>query len=163
LVVGHVVRQLHETDVRVGDAGLLGLEAVETARVLGTAEERRPGPVGVRVVALRVVARAAVRAGAAGDRRRNHHAVADVEVADVVADLLDAPTPSWPRIRPSSTPGIVPRTKCRSVPQIALAVSRTIASVGSWIVGSGTSSSRMSPTRHRFGAVKPCGGPGVAD
>jgi hypothetical protein len=32
------------------------------------------------------------------------------------------------------------------VPQIALAVSRTIASVGSSIAGSGTSSSRMSPT-----------------
>ena len=56
------------------------------------------------------------------------------------------PTPSCPRIRPSFVPGMVPRTKWRSVPQIALAVSRTIASVGSWILGSATSSSLMSPT-----------------
>lgn len=43
-------------------------------------------------------------------------------------------------------PLIVPRTKCRSVPQIALEVRRTIASVGSCSCGSGTSSPRMSPT-----------------
>jgi len=40
----------------------------------------------------------------------------------------------------------VPLIMCRSVPQIALEVSRTTASVGSCIVGSGTSSSLMSPT-----------------
>ena len=56
------------------------------------------------------------------------------------------PTPSCPRIVPGTMPGTVPRTKCRSVPQIALAVRRTIASVGSWIFGSETSSSRISPT-----------------
>src|SRR5690606_17124050 len=36
--------------------------------------------------------------------------------------------------------------KWRSVPQIAVAVRRTIASVGASIFGSGTSSRRMSPT-----------------
>src|SRR4051794_34233700 len=56
------------------------------------------------------------------------------------------PTPSCPRIVPGFMPDIVPRTKCRSVPQIALAVRRTIASLGSCSCGSGTSSTRMSPT-----------------
>jgi hypothetical protein len=56
------------------------------------------------------------------------------------------PTPSWPGIVPSFMPAIVPLIMCRSVPQIALEVSRTTASVGSCIVGSGTSSSLMSPT-----------------
>ena len=56
------------------------------------------------------------------------------------------PTPSCPRIVPGTMPGIVPRTMCRSVPQMALAVSRTIASVGCSIFGSGTLSRRMSPT-----------------
>src|SRR4051812_17680454 len=43
-------------------------------------------------------------------------------------------------------PGIVPRTKCKSVPQIALRVTLTMASVGSDNCGSGTSSSRISPS-----------------
>src|SRR5690349_18429330 len=55
------------------------------------------------------------------------------------------PTASWPSTRPFFMPGTVPRTKCRSVPQIALAVMRTIASVGSLIFGSATFSSLMSP------------------
>ena len=55
------------------------------------------------------------------------------------------PTPSWPRIVPGFISEIVPRTKWRSVPQMALAVSRTIASVSSWMRGSGTSFSSMSP------------------
>jgi hypothetical protein len=47
------------------------------------------------------------------------------------------PTASWPRIVPGRIPGMVPRTKCRSVPQIALVVIRTIASAESPITGSG--------------------------
>jgi hypothetical protein len=43
-------------------------------------------------------------------------------------------------------PGMVPRTRCRSVPQMAEVVMRTIASVGSSIFGSVTSSRRISPT-----------------
>jgi len=54
--------------------------------------------------------------------------------------------PSCPRIVPGFISVTVPRTKCRSVPQMALAVSRTIASVGSSIFGSFTSSRPMSPT-----------------
>src|SRR3954464_7509540 len=56
------------------------------------------------------------------------------------------PTPSWPMMVPGFIPAIVPRIMCRSVPQIALAVRRTIASVGSLIFGSFTSSRRTSPT-----------------
>src|SRR5439155_4288806 len=89
LVVAHLVRQLHETDVRVRDARLLGLQAVEAARILGAAEERGPGALGIRVVALRVVPGAAVRTRAAGDRRRDHDAVAGVEIAHVFPYLLD--------------------------------------------------------------------------
>jgi hypothetical protein len=47
---------------------------------------------------------------------------------------------------PSFMPERVPLIICRSVPQIALDVSRTMASVGYCMVGSGTSSSLMSPT-----------------
>jgi hypothetical protein len=46
---------------------------------------------------------------------------------------------------PGFIPGRVPRIMCRSVPQIALAVSRTMASVGCLILGSLTVSRRMSP------------------
>src|SRR3954471_2476438 len=55
------------------------------------------------------------------------------------------PTPSWPRMVPGSIPENDPRTKCRSVPQIADVVMRMTASVSASIVGSGTSSTRMSP------------------
>jgi hypothetical protein len=41
----------------------------------------------------------------------------------------------------------VPRMRCTSVPQIALVVIRTIASVGSLMRGSGTSPNRISPTQ----------------
>src|SRR5207248_10934429 len=47
---------------------------------------------------------------------------------------------------PGFIPGRVPRIMCRSVPQMALAVRRTMASVGSLIFGSFTSSRRTSPT-----------------
>ncbi len=70
------------------------------------------------------------------------------------------PTPSWPRIVPGFIPGTVPRTRWRSVPQIALAVRRTIASVRSLIRGSGTSSSRMSPMPWKTTAFIP--GPPVS-
>src|SRR5690606_37469311 len=56
------------------------------------------------------------------------------------------PTPSWPRMVPGCMPVMVPRTMCGSVPQIADAVIRTMASVGACSVGSATSSRRMSPT-----------------
>jgi hypothetical protein len=52
---------------------------------------------------------------------------------------VTTPTPSWPRIRPSVTAGTSLLRMCRSVPQIVVSI-RTMASVGSLIVGSGTSS-----------------------
>ncbi len=73
----------------VRDAGALGLQPVEAARLLGPAEERGARCVRVRAIALGVVARAAVRAGAAGDRRADHDAIARVEVAHAFAELLD--------------------------------------------------------------------------
>ena len=56
------------------------------------------------------------------------------------------PIASWPRMRPFFMPETVPRMKWRSVPQMADAVMRTIASFGSLSLGSGTSSRRISPT-----------------
>lgn len=75
------------------------------------------------------------------------------------------PTPSWPRMVPSCIPARVPRTMCRSVPQIALEVSRTMASVGSLIFGSSTSSSLIIPdpvkdySLHRRPPISGCGCP----
>jgi len=54
------------------------------------------------------------------------------------------PTPSCPRIRPSVTAGTSPLRMCRSVPQI-VAATATITSVGSMILGSGTSSHAFRP------------------
>ncbi len=50
------------------------------------------------------------------------------------------PTASWPRIRPGATAGTSPLRMCRSVPQMVVVSTRTITSVGCWMVGSGTSS-----------------------
>lgn len=49
------------------------------------------------------------------------------------------PMPSWPKILPLSTSGTWPRRMCRSVPQMVVVVMRTMASVGSWMVGLGAS------------------------
>ena len=73
-----------------GPAHELRLHAVVGAGCLGAAEERRAGR-GLGRVALRVVAGAAVHAEAARDRLRDHHAIADPEIADVRPDLLDDP------------------------------------------------------------------------
>ena len=148
LVVAHAVGQLHQVRRRERDARVLGLQAVEAAaRARRRRRTRcRRGPLGLRDVALRIVAVAAVRAVAAGDGRRNDDAVADARSCARPCRLPRRRRP--PRDRGScraSCPCIVPRTKCRSVPQIALAVMRTMASVGSLIFGSRTSSSRMSP------------------
>ena len=50
------------------------------------------------------------------------------------------PIGSWPMMSPLSMNGVSTSYRCRSEPQIADEVIRTIASVGSWITGSGTSS-----------------------
>ena len=58
---------------------------------------------------------------------------------------MTVPTPSWPRMRPSVTAGTSPLRMCRSVPQIVVVSTRTMTSVGSMIVGSGTSSHAFLP------------------
>ncbi|MNY03524.1 hypothetical protein D3C86_1361510 [compost metagenome] len=80
---------------------------MERAGLLGAAVERGPsqGAVGVCHVALRVIARAAVRAGAAGDRRGNHHAIAHVQVAHLRTQLLDDPDALVAEDRPGLHPG----------------------------------------------------------
>src|ERR1044072_6853065 len=55
------------------------------------------------------------------------------------------PTASWPRIVPGCTSGPSPLRMWRSVPQIVAESIRTIASVGCWIAGSGTSSQERIP------------------
>src|ERR1700745_2005085 len=55
------------------------------------------------------------------------------------------PTASWPRIVPGVTSGTSPFRMCRAVPQIVETSMWTIASVGSRISGSGTSSQARSP------------------
>src|SRR4051812_589580 len=64
----------------------------------------------------------------------------------VTAEPTSSTTPiaSWPRMSPLPMNG--PRTsyRCRSEPQIAVVVTRMTASVGSWMTGSGTSSTRTS-------------------
>ena len=50
------------------------------------------------------------------------------------------PIGSWPSTSPRSMKGPNSSYRCRSEPQIALDVILTIASVGSWMIGSGTSS-----------------------
>src|SRR4051794_442072 len=49
------------------------------------------------------------------------------------------PTASWPRILPGVTSGTSPLRMCRSVPQIVVASTRTIASRSSIGTGNGTS------------------------
>ena len=55
------------------------------------------------------------------------------------------PTASWPRMRPSVTAGTSPLRMCRSVPQIVVASTRTIASVSAITSGFGTSSQAFTP------------------
>ena len=57
----------------------------------GAAEKRsaRLDAVGVGLIALRIISGAAVRAVAAGDRRRNHDAIADLQITHVRSDFLN--------------------------------------------------------------------------
>src|SRR3954453_6532406 len=54
------------------------------------------------------------------------------------------PIGSWPRMSPSPLNGPITPYRGRAEPQIAVLVMRTSASVGCWIVGSGTLSTRTS-------------------
>ena len=54
------------------------------------------------------------------------------------------PMNSWPRMSPSFMPGTLPRYRCRSDPQMAVAVTRNTMSSAAWMAGSGTVSTRTS-------------------
>ncbi len=54
------------------------------------------------------------------------------------------PIDSWPRMSPDSIVGTKPSRRWRSEPQMPLAVIFTMQSVGDWMVGSGTLSTRTS-------------------
>ena len=64
----------------------------------------------------------------AADRRGHHHPVTGRRLRTPSPTSRTTPTASWPRMVPSTIRPIVPRTKCRSVPQIALVVTSTTAS-----------------------------------
>ena len=91
LVIADLLGKLHHADVRQRDPGQFRLQPVKRPGRLGPAEERGAGllAVGVGVVALGVVAGPAIRAIAACNSRRDHDPVADLEVADLLAQLLD--------------------------------------------------------------------------
>src|SRR5580658_3258332 len=55
------------------------------------------------------------------------------------------PTPSWPRMQPGLHVGTSPLRMCRSVPQIVVLVTLTIASVGAEICGFGRFSRAFLP------------------
>ncbi len=55
------------------------------------------------------------------------------------------PTPSWPRIRPGAQVATSPFRMCRSVPQIVVLVTRTMASPAACSTGLGLSSRALFP------------------
>ncbi len=91
LLVGDLMGQLYEVDGGIRDSRELGLQPVERARGFRPTEERGPGlwPVGVDVVALRVVPGPAVRAVTTAEGRGDNDSVAYPQVPDLGADLLD--------------------------------------------------------------------------
>jgi hypothetical protein len=106
LLVRHRVRQFHQVRRGVRDARVLRLQPVEPSALLAAAVIRRSRmrPLRMRDVALRLVARAAVGAIAATDRRRHHHPVSRPEIPDVPPDLLDHAH----RFVPENRPGLQP-------------------------------------------------------
>src|SRR6478752_6841281 len=81
----------------------------------------------------------------------------------VTASPLSTTTPanSCPITVPFSKPGVCPCSGKRSAPQIAAALTRTIASVGSSMRASGTSSTRTSPGAASTTAFTPAPLPSV--
>ena len=55
------------------------------------------------------------------------------------------PTASWPMMRPSVIAGTSPLRMCRSVPQIVVVSTRTIASLSAASLGLATSSHALAP------------------
>ena len=130
-LIGHLVHG------RVGErhSRVLGLQPVDQV-----AEDPAASAGAQAVMALLAEPTAAARRDA-GDE----HAVALLEGADRAPISTTVPTASWPRTVPGFTSGTSPLRMWRSVPQIVDESIRTIASVGSTILGSGTSSQTRSP------------------
>ncbi len=75
---------------------------------------------------------------------RHKHAVARIDVLDCRTHLFDRPDGLVAEDPPGVTSGRSPFKMWRSVPQMVVASTRTIASVSSMSVGSGTSSQLLS-------------------
>jgi len=92
-LVGRALGDDDRTEVGVRDPQVLRLAAGDLAVELGEAEQRRPHPLVavLRGLALREQVALAHPAMSTADGERDHHAVADLEVADGRAHLLDDP------------------------------------------------------------------------
>ena len=147
LIVADLRWQFDQPDVGERDTAF-SLQTMEWSGGLRTAIERGAGLLAVRVgaIALGEVAGPAIGTVATGDGggMTTRSPICRLRTSAPRASTM--PTPSWPRMVPGCMPLTVPLTKCRSVPQIADAVMRTMASVGARMRGSGTSSKRISPT-----------------
>ena len=127
LLVAQVVGDLRQVRLGVGDAEILGLDAVDRVAEPPAADHL---PVVLVAGALRLDVGLAVEAGAAGSDRADQHPVADLVAGDRVAELRAmTPTGSWPMMRPGAT-GYSSRQMWTSVPQIVVSVTLTIASLG---------------------------------
>jgi hypothetical protein len=72
-------------------------------------------------------------------------AIARLDRAHAIADLVDGPDGFVRTVRPLVTSGTSPLRMCRSVPQMVTASTRTMTSPSSVISGSGTSSQAFWP------------------
>lgn len=88
-VITDRVRKAHKIDVGERHPDLFCLHAVEATCFLRATIKRRTWPIRIGVVALGVETGPAKRAVAAGDGRRDHHAVTDFEVAHPFSDALN--------------------------------------------------------------------------
>src|SRR5260221_4852872 len=91
LVVGHFFRQLEQADISKGNASVLGLQSIEWPRIFGAAKKCGAGELAIwiGIIALRVVARSAVRASSAGNCGRNDGAISGLYIADGFADFFN--------------------------------------------------------------------------
>ncbi|TDO51720.1 hypothetical protein EV643_103459 [Kribbella sp. VKM Ac-2527] len=115
--------------------------------------QRDAGPLGLgtdrshqhAVYAVRLITRPADLAGVVGRPERADHEIAHLDVAHLVAPVLDDTdvlvTHHW------WSTGSAPRYGHRSLPQMQVADSRMMASVGSRIFGSSRSSTRTFPRK----------------
>ena len=177
LIVSERRRHLERPDVGEGHAHVLRLPSRVTPIDVRVAEEPaarvpvellgHPG-VGIRVVAQRPEAPTA--------RPQFPHAMVKGTTTRSPGETVDTPRPtsttspmnSWPRMSPAAIDGMKPSYRCRSDPQMAVEVTRTMASRGLRILGSGTCSTRTScvPYQHSAFMASPaasCGTSGSVD